>query len=160
MCACVCIHVCVCTCVCVCVCGVCLCTIINCMCHAVTFSKPPSAVKKAPSSQLEQLLEQHDLTIDVISQEVSDDHIKEIYSQMENWEQVANHLSLTQPDIQAIEGRAEKDVVKMRMYTLQEWKKKNMISKEATYQVLLEALLKSSSNASAIKVCELLAMHS
>ena len=102
--------------------------------HAATPSKPPSTMKKAPSSQLKQLLERYNLTIEVISKEVSDDHIKEIYSQMENWEQVANHLGLTGPDIQAIEGRAGKDVVKMRMYTLQDWKSKpeNRISGTVT----------------------------
>ena len=158
MCACVCIHVGVCACVCV--CGVCVCNHQLCVSfsqHAVTSSKPLSAVKKAPSSQLKQLLEQHNLTIEDISKEVSDDHINEIYSQMENWEQVANHLSLTRPDIRAIESRAGRYDVEKRMYTLQDWKNKNKVNKEATYQVLLEALLKSSSNNSAIKVFELLA---
>ena len=116
-------------------------------------------MKKAPSSQLNQLLKQYNLTINDITKEVTDDHIKEIYSQMENWEQVANHLGLTRPDIQVIEGKAGRDVVKMRMYTLQDWKSKpeNRISGTVTYQVLLEALLSSSCITTAFKVCELLA---
>ena len=88
--------------------------------------------------------------------EVSDDHILEIYPQLENWKRVAAHLGLTQEDVQAIESRASLDEKLMRLYMLQEWKNKKKIKGEATYKVLLDALQKCECSKSVVKVRKLL----
>ena len=75
---------------------------------------------------------------------------------MEKWEQVATHLNLTRTDINDIEHKAGRDVALMRMYMLQEWKKKKKLTGEATYRVLLTALLKCICSDTVIKICTLL----
>ena len=72
--------------------------------------------------------------------EVSDDHIFEIYPQLENWKRVAAHLGLTRADVQAIESAVRPDEQLMRLYMLQDWKRNKMLDKKTTYQVLLKAL--------------------
>ena len=105
--------------------------------------------------QLLELCQQQNLSYSNIRKAVSDDHILDIYPQLEKWKRVAAHLGLTQEDVEAIETRARTDEETMRLYMLQEWKKKNKINTTATYQVLLEALLKCGCSNSAIKVCKL-----
>ena len=126
-------------------------------------TKPPSmasiAMKRdhhAQTSQLVELCKNHELSQDDIKREVSEEHILEIYAQLEKWKQVAAHLRLTREDVEAVESRARTDEELMRLYMLQEWKKRNKINKMATYQVLLEALLKCTCSKSAVKLCELL----
>ena len=94
--------------------------------------------------------------MDDINKEVSDEHILEIYPRLERWKQVAAHLGLKQEDVTAIERRAGTNEVLMRMYMLLEWKNRNKINGTATYQVLLEALLKCNCSNSAVEVCTLL----
>ena len=93
---------------------------------------------------------------DDIDKEVSNEHIDEIYRQLENWEQVAHHLGLSGPDIEAIEHKAGRHVELIRLYTLRKWKSKGTPDGTAQYRVLLEALLKSGSSNSAVQVCRLL----
>ena len=93
---------------------------------------------------------------DKYKKEVSDEHIIEIYSQLANWKRVAAHLGLTQADVQAIESGARPDEKLMRLYMLQEWKRKKMLDGTATYQVLLEALKKCNCSDSAVQVYKLL----
>ena len=69
---------------------------------------------------------------------------------------MAAHLGLTQADIEAIEYRARPDEEVMRLYMLQEWKKKKTLDGTATYQVLLNALIKCKCSDSASLVCRLL----
>ena len=121
------------------------------------------------SSQLVELCKRFELSTGDLYKEVSDDHILKIcpqpekrgsldssYLQWLKWRGVATNLGLTQADIQAIESRARPDKRLMRLYVLQEWKKKNKISGAATYRVLLEALIKCDCLESANQVCELL----
>ena len=108
------------------------------------------------SSQLVELCKRLELSNDNVDKEVSDDHILEIYPQLENWKLVALHLGLTQADIQAIETAAKSDEPLMRVYMLQKWKKKKQLDGTATYQVLLKALIKCNCSESALQVCELL----
>ena len=108
------------------------------------------------SSQLVELCKRYKLSDEDIDKEVSDDHILEIYPQLENWKRVAAHLGLTQADVQAIEGRARPDEELMRLYMLQEWKAKKRLDGTATYQVLLNALIKCNCSTTALQVCELL----
>ena len=75
---------------------------------------------------------------------------------MENWKLVAKHLGLSRADIQAIQHKSMQDEQLMRLYTLEEWKNKNLIYGTATYRVLLEASLRSGCAETATQVCELL----
>ena len=111
----------------------------------------------AHSPQLVELCERFDFSNTSIEKEVSDKHILKIYPQLEKWKRVAAHLDLTQADVQAIEGGARPDEVLMRLYMLQEWKRKKRLDGTATYQVLLEALIECDCSESAIQVCEQLA---
>ena len=103
-----------------------------------------------------ELCKRYKLSVDNIDKEVSNEHIDEIYPQLERWELVAHHLGLSGPDIEAIEHKAQRDVRLRRLYMLQEWKSKGTLDGTAMYRVLLEALLKSGSSNSAVKVCRLL----
>ena len=69
---------------------------------------------------------------------------------------MAAHLGLTQADVQAIESGARPDEELMRLYMLQEWKRKKRLDGKATYQVLLKALTKCNCSESALQVSELL----
>ena len=69
---------------------------------------------------------------------------------------VANHLGLSQADIESIEFRARDNMKMMRLYTLKEWKDKGVLDETATYRVLLEALLLSGNEKTAFEVCKLL----
>ena len=102
------------------------------------------------------LCKRFELSSDNIDKEVSDDHILEIYHQLEKWKQVAAHLGLTQADVQAIESGARPDEELMRLNMLQKWKKVRRLDGAATYQVLFNALIKCKCSESAIQVCELL----
>ena len=103
-----------------------------------------------------ELCKKFKLSDEDIDKEVSDDHILEIYPQLEKWKRVAAHLGLTQADVQAIESGARPDEELMRLYTLQEWKRKKRLDGTATYQVLLQVLTKCKCSESALQVCELL----
>ena len=107
-----------------------------------------------------ELCKRFELSDEDIDKEVSDDHILKIYPQLEKWKRVAAHLGLTQADVQAIESGAKPDEELMRLYMLQEWKKKKRLDGKATYQVLLEALIECSCSESAIQVCKLLRTYS
>ena len=104
-----------------------------------------------------ELCKRFELSDDSINKEVSDGHILEIYPQLENWRLVAVNLCLTHMDIQAIVSQAMLEGESlMRVYMLQEWKRKKRLEGKATYRVLLKALIKCNCSASAIQVCELL----
>ena len=132
-------------------------------CHAGAASPHPSRSTHTQrdhhshSSQLMELCKRFELSNDTIDKEISDDHILEIYPQLENWRLVAVHLGLTHIDIQAVVSQATLEGESlMRVYMLQEWKRKKRLEGKATYQVLLKALIKCNCSASAIQVCELL----
>ena len=112
--------------------------------------------QSAHSSQLEELCKRFDLTDDDIDMEVSNEHIKEIYSQLKKWRRLAVHLGLTGADIEQIAQEANQDVALMRLYMLQQWKSKGKLDNKSTYRVLLNALLECSCTESAVQLCELL----
>ena len=103
-----------------------------------------------------ELCKKYKLSNDDINKEVSDDHILKIYRTLDKWRLVAAHLDLTQADVQAIEGRARSDEELMRLYMLQDWKKKKRLDGTATYQVLLKNLIECNCSTSALQVCDLL----
>ena len=100
-----------------------------------------------------ELCKRFELSNEDINKEVSDDHILEIYPQLVKWRLVAAHLRV---DVETIETRARGDEELMRLYTLQEWKRKKRLDGSATYQVLLQVLIKCKCSESALQVCELL----
>ena len=102
---------------------------------------------------LEILCKRYELSDDDFGKEVSDEHILEIYLQLENWEKVAVYLDLTLAEILAIQQKASESVRIMRLYMLQEWKSKKKADGTATYQVLLEALVDCECNHNATQMC-------
>ena len=126
------------------------------MLHVFLFS---AAASGSRSSQLVELCKRFELSDDDIKKVVSDDHILEIYSHLEKWRLVAAHLGLTQADVQAIEVRGMADEELMRLYMLQEWKRKKMLDGTASYQNLLEVLISCDCSWSAVQVCEMLSVH-
>ena len=115
-----------------------------------------TAVQTPSSTRLDGFLTHHRLTSNDINKEVSDEHILEIYAQMVSPVLVANHLGLSHADIESIEFRARDSMEMMRLYTLQKWKDKGTLDETATYRVLLEALLNSGNEETALEVCKLL----
>ena len=118
-----------------------------------------AAASGSRSSQLVKLCSRFNLSDDDIKKEVSDDHILQIYPQLEKWKRVAAHLGLTRADIGAIESEARPDEELMRLYMLQKWKEKKTLDGTASYQVLLEALISCTCSKSAVQVCEMLSVH-
>ena len=106
-----------------------------------------------------ELCSRFNLSDDDIKKEVSDDYLLQIYPQLEKWKRVAAHLGLTRADVEAIESSARPDEELMRLYMLQEWKRKKMLDGTASYQKLLEALISCSCSNSAVQVCEMLSVH-
>ena len=102
------------------------------------------------------LCTRYGLTSNDIDQEVSDEHIIEIYGQMSHRIMVAHHLGLSGVDIESIEYRVGRDMKLMNIYILQEWKRKRFLNETANYRVLLEALLNSGNERTVLKVCKLL----
>ena len=122
-------------------------------------SLPSSSAKEdhhGQPSQMVELCTKFQLSNDNIDKEVSDEHILEIYPQLGKWKRVAAHLGLTQADVIAVESMARPDQELMRLYMLQEWKRKKRLVGTATYQVLLKVLIKCDCSESAIEVCKLL----
>ena len=114
---------------------------------------PYSEATPGESSQLVELCKRFKLKKDDISNEISDDHILKIYPQLVEWRLVAAHLGV---DVENIETRAKGSTELMRLYTLQEWKRKKMLDGTATYRVLLEVLTNCNCPESAIEMCKLL----
>ena len=86
-----------------------------------------------------------------IAEEVSDEHINEIYSQIEGWELFEQQLGLKRSNIQARKDNYKKDT---RLHTMQtEWTLNN---RTTTYGILLEGLLGCGYSNVARNVCELL----
>ena len=135
------------------------------LCYSETVSSHSSSSthtqrdQHSQSSQLVELCKRFELSDSIIGEKVSDKLILKIYSQLEMWKRVAAHLGLTKADVQAIECGARPDEELMRLYMLQEWKRKKRLDGTATYKVLLEALIECSCSESANKVCELLKTH-
>ena len=116
----------------------------------------PAATQK-PSPELEALCKKYKLSSNDINKEVTNEHILKIYVHMGNPALVASHLSLTQPEIDAIKYEAGTDLNLLKLQTLQKWKSNGILSGTATYCDLLEALLSSRcSNSAAVEVCKLL----
>ena len=118
------------------------------------FAAPPPSKNKA--SDLEDLLKKTGLASTDVDQELDDDHILEIYPNLEKWERVSAHLGLKQPDITAIKQAAVNDIELMRLYALQKWKSMSVLKGTDTFRVLLKALLKCGCTEIALEVCELL----
>ena len=125
----------------------------NCTFFSDLFKNPP----KDPSSQLVDLCKEFGLTSDDIDKEVSDNDIIKFYPLLKCWKIVAAHLRLTQKDIQDVEypawSQSRPDKELLPLFMLQEWKRKKILDKGATYQVLLEALIQCRCTESAKQAC-------
>ena len=103
--------------------------------------------READQVQLDDLYKEFDLNG---SKDVSDEAILEIYPYLLKWKVLANKLGLIQDEVEEIETDSGNDRELMRLYMLRKWKGKQ---RPVTYKVLLEALLKSNLNRTAIHVC-------
>ena len=99
---------------------------------------------------------QYKLQKEHIDAEVSDEHIREIYIQLDDWRRVALHLGLIKRDIQAIENWARPNEQLMRLEMLMQWKRQNILDNAATYRQLIKALVECDCMESAIQVCQLI----
>ena len=87
----------------------------------------------------------------LLDQKCSDEHISSI-SLFLDWRRVAPHLGLKKPDIDEIESK--KTDSEKRLETLQQWKMK--YGYLATYEALVQVLLKVGNADHAERVCQLL----
>ena len=108
----------------------------------------------AQQSPFDTLCARFGLEIGIINNEVTDEHILQIYPQLENWKRLALHLGFTHPNVKAIENEAQLDEKLGRVYLLQKWKEKGKINGTATYQVLIKAMLDAECLDSAEKLCK------
>ena len=114
------------------------------------------------------LCKQFGLTSNDIDKEVSDEHILEFYPllkerdfQAEKWRLVAAHLGFLKADIEHLDESLtqlfwpcdHEELMIMNLYMLQEWKSNRTFNKKATYQVLLEALIRCKCPRSAKQIC-------
>ena len=118
------------------------------------FTAPFPSKKRA--SDLEDLLKKTGLASTDIDQELDDDHILDIYPNLEKWERVSAHLGLRQADITAIKQAAVNDIELMRLYALRKWKSMSVLKGTDTFRVLLKALLKCGCTELALEVCKLI----
>ena len=102
-----------------------------------------------PPPTLEELVREVGISVDLLDQRCSDEHLKSI-SLFLDWRNVAPHLGLSERDIEDIisEERKESD---RRLKALRKWKKK--YSYKATLKSLVMVLLKIESGDDAEKVC-------
>ena len=111
---------------------------------------------KKRASDLEDLLQKTGLASTDIDQELNDNHILDIYPNLEKWERVSAHLGLRQADITAIKQDAANDTELRRLYALRKWKSMSVLKGTDTFRELLKALLKCGCTELALEVCELL----
>ena len=95
-----------------------------------------------------------ELTDESIDKECSDEHLRVISCFLEKWELVSSFLCLERIHIEEIKHDSNNDLRLMRLKALLKWK--SMFATDATYRVLLEALLRSGLTDQANQVCRLL----
>ena len=122
--------------------------------YTAFFSITAAAIEPSLPSEFKILCSRFELDSTDLKKEVSNDHIRKIYSQLRSWKRVAFHLRLTETDIEALD-RQGYDEKERRLQMLLEWKKQWLIV-GSTYHLLLLALLESGDKETAIKVAELL----
>ena len=103
---------------------------------------------------LQQLLDTFHLSQDQVDKEVSEDHLREVSGIIDDHQIVGPELRLTNPEMTEID-RDERTHKLKKQAMLRKWKQK--FSLNATYCILIKALLKCSTADQARKVCELLA---
>ena len=105
-----------------------------------------------PPPTLEDLVRKVRISLDVLEQKCSDEHLKSISLYLD-WRSVAPHLGLSERDIEdiEIENRRESE---RRLKVLQKWKR--MFGYTATFRKLVEAILVVRNTEDAEYVCRLL----
>ena len=110
------------------------------------------AMETEPPPTLEELVKKVRISLDLLDQKCSDEHLKSI-SLFLDWRSVAPHLGLSERDIEDIEFEKKKESER-RLKTLQMWKMK--YGYKATLKKLAEVLLKVENADDAERVCCLL----
>ena len=105
-----------------------------------------------PPPTLEELVKKVRISLDLLDQKCSDEHLKSI-SLFLDWRSVAPHLGLSERNIEDIEADKKKESER-RFKTLQTWRKK--YGYKATLKKLAEALLSVENADDAERVCRLL----
>ena len=105
-----------------------------------------------PPPTLEELVKKVRISLDLLDQKCSDEHLKSI-SLFLDWRSVAPHLGLSERNIEDIEADKKKESER-RFKTLQTWRKK--YGYKATLKKLAEALLSVENADDAERVCCLL----
>ena len=102
---------------------------------------------------VEDLIEKYTLSQDLLDQEVSEEHLKEVSRIIEDPEIVGPELGLTPPEMTTVSSNARsKELQRAAMLT--KWKQTHAF--KATYKKLIKALLKCHRADHAQRVCELL----
>ena len=106
-----------------------------------------------PSLTAEKIAEESGVPRAKLDEECSKEHINEISLFLTSWKTLAPHLYLEDTDIEEIDqdGKTEQE---KKLKTLQKWKERFIF--QATYKVLMEALLKIGKADRVRKVCHLL----
>ena len=94
-----------------------------------------------------------ELSDDDVDEEVTDEHILEIYPKILDWRLLAAHLGLTRPEVREIETEARQNEKLLRLYVLQEWKRKGALPETNTYGALIEAMIKADCPDLAQEIC-------
>ena len=105
-----------------------------------------------PPPTLEELVKKVRISLDLLDQKCSDEHLKSI-SLFLDWRSVAPHLGLSERNIEDIEADKRKESER-RLNVLQTWRKK--YGYKATLKKLAEALLSVENADDAERVCRLL----
>ena len=111
-----------------------------------------SPVAMEPPPTLEQLVKKVGISLDLLDQKCSDEHLRSI-SLFLDWRRVAPHLGLSERDIKNIEFEKRTETER-RLKVLQMWK--NKYSYEATLKNVTVALLAVGNADDAEQVCRLL----
>ena len=112
---------------------------------------PPLTAMEPPPT-LEELVKKVGISLDLLDQKCSDEHLKSI-SLFLNWRRVAPHLGLSERDIEDIEFEKRTESER-RLKTLQTWK--NKYSYEATLKKIIVVFLAVGNADDAERVCRLL----
>lgn len=105
------------------------------------------------AKKIKNLKETHDLTDDMLQQQISDDHILNLKDFI-TWKEVGIHLpEIERLDIDDIDkdGTDEND---KRRKLIDEWVERN--AEAATYEAMITAMLKARKVNSATKLCKIL----
>ena len=98
---------------------------------------------------LEDIIKKTRVSPEYIEREISDEHVRDFAKYCTSYEEIAPYLKLSDEIIDAIKDKSSVEL--RRRETLKRWKRKYSI--EATYRVLLEALIQIDKASLANEIC-------